>query len=1054
MEPRQSVLARVVGTSLRLRYLVVALGVTMMVVGVGALPAMRVDVFPEFAPPRVEIQTIAVGLSSDDVEALVTVPLEQALNGVPRLDQLRSRSVHQLSSIKLIFKSGTDELLARQQVQERLAEVAPSLPTWAAPPVMLAPLSATSRAVKIGMTSDRYSVMEMSMTAYWTVRARLMQVPGVANVAMWNERIQMLTVQVEPDQMAARGVALDDVMEATADSVDSGLLQFSAGSVIGTGGVVETPNQRIGVRHVLPVVGAGDLAEVTVPQRGGGLARLGDVATVKDDYPPLIGSAVINDSPGLLLVVEKLPWANTVALTQGVEEAIRSLEPGMAGIQFDTTIFQQASFIEIAIRNLTQSLVLGFILVVVILFLFLFEWRVALISVLTIPVSLMSAMLVLYWRGETINTMTLAGLVIALGAVVDDAIIDVENIVRRLRQHRLAGSDRSTASIILDASLEVRAPIVYATLIIVTASVPIFLLQGLTGAFFRPLAISYTLAILASLVVALTITPALCLLLLRGAPIERRESPVVRRLQSGYASGLARVVIRPAPAYAVVAVVMVAGILLVPRLGQSLFPAFKERDFLMHWVLQPGTTTAEMERSMTLASAELRAIPGVRNFGTHIGQANQSDEVHGVNFGENWISVDPSADYEETLEAIQAVIDSYPGMFRDVKTYLKERVGEVSKGAGEPVVLRIYGEDLGVLRGKAAEIKDILAGIEGVTDAHATVSADIPQLEVKADLAKAAAVGLKPGDIRRAASTLVAGEEVGDIFRDGKAYDVVVWSTPQTRSDPQALANLPIDTPSGRAVRLGDVATVRIVPSPNAIEREGDSRYLDVGAEVAERDVGSVVQEFEEKLEGVSFAQGYHADLLGEYAERKAANRQLLITALFAGLAILLLLQASFGRWRLALLVLLTLPMALVGGVLAAWATGGVVTLGSLVGFFTVFGLSARNGILLINHCQHLEREEGVPFGPGLVVRGAKERLSPILMTTLAAGLALVPLVALGERPGQEIEHPLAIVILGGLATSTLLNLFVLPSLYLRFGGPGEPPAAPAPERELVDATV
>jgi CzcA family heavy metal efflux pump len=1049
MTPQRTLLARVVGGSLRFRYLVVAAGVAMMVVGVGALPAMRVDVFPEFAPPRVEIQTIAVGLSSDDVESLVTVPLEQALNGVPGLDQMRSRSVHQLSSIKLIFKTGTDQLLARQQVQERLAEVAPSLPTWAAPPVMMAPLSATSRVVKIGMTSDRYSVMELSMTAYWTVRARLLQVPGVANVAMWNERIQMLTVQVEPDRMAARGVALDDVMEATSDSVDSGLLQYSAGSVIGTGGVVETPNQRIGVRHVLPIVTADDLAEVTVPADGG-FARLGEIATVKDDYPPLIGSAVINDSPGLLLVVEKLPWANTVELTRGVEDAIRSLEPGMAGIAFDTTIFQQASFIEIAIRNLTQSLVLGFLLVVLILGLFLFEWRVALISVLTIPLSLLAAMLVLHLRGETINTMTLAGLVIALGAVVDDAIIDVENIVRRLRQHRRAGSERSTASVILEASLEVRAPIVYATLIIVAASVPIFLLQGLTGAFFRPLAISYTLAIASSLVVALTITPALCLLFLRGAPIERRESPLVRRLQSGYAAGLARVVIRPLPAYVAVAVVTLAGVALVPQLGQSLFPNFKERDFLMHWVLQPGTTTAEMERSMALASADLRAIPGVRNFGTHIGQANQSDEVHGVNFGENWISVDPSADYDATVEAIHDVVDSYPGLFRDVKTYLKERVGEVSKGAGEPVVLRVYGDDLDVLREKAGEIKDILAGIDGVVDAHATVSADVPQLEVKADLAKAAAVGLKPGDIRRAASTLVAGEEVGDVFRGGRAYDVVVWSTPDTRSDPQALARLPIDTPSGGTVPLGEVATVRIVPSPNAIEREGDSRYLDVGAEVEGRAIGSVVDEFEDRLEGVTFARGYHAELLGEYAERQSADRQLKVTAVIAALAVLLLLQAAFGRWRLAFLVLLTLPMALVGGVLAAWATGGIVTLGSLVGFFTVFGLSARNGILLVNHFQHLEQQEGVEFGPGLVVRGARERLSPILMTTLAAGLALVPLVALGDRPGQEIEHPLAIVILGGLVTSTLLNLFVLPSLYLRFGDSARPPAT-TPERELVE---
>ncbi len=1034
MIPRRTLVRLVVTASLRLRYLVAAAGVALMVIGTTLLPGMRLDVFPEFAPPRVEVQTICVGLSTADVESLVTVPLEQALNGLADLDQMRSRSVHQLSSIRLVFKPGTDDLRARQLVQERLAVVTPSLPTWAAPPVMLAPLSATSRVVKIGMTSDTHSIMDLSMMAYWTVRARLLQVPGVANVAMWNEQIKMLAVQVEPERMAAHNVALDDVMESTADAVDSGLLRFSAGSVIGTGGIVETPNQRIGVRHVLPIVTPADLAKVTVDSANGGTVQLKDVARVVEAYPPTIGSAIINDQPGLLLVVEKLPWANTLELTRGVEEAIRSLEPGMPGVAFDTTIFQQASFIEVAIDNLTQSLVLGFLLVVVILGLFLFEWRVALISLVTIPLSLIATMLVLYWRGETVNTMTLAGLVIALGAVVDDAIIDVENIVRRLRQNRLSGSDRSTSSVILEASIEVRNPIIYATLIIVVASIPVFLLPGLAGAFFRPLAASYTLAILASLVVALTVTPALSLILLRKAPIERRESPVVRRLQGGYTRLLNGIVTRPRPVYATVAVITLAGLAVIPQLGQSLFPSFKERDFLMHWVAQPGTTVPEMERTMLLASRDLRAIPGVRNFGTHIGQAMLSDEVHGVNFGENWISVDPSADYEDTTDQIQQVVDSYPGIFRDVKTYLKERVGEVSKGVGEPIALRIYGPDLAVLRAKAEEVKAILAGIDGVKDEHATVSADIPQLEVTLDLAKAAEYGLKPGDVRRATATLVAGEEVGDVFREGKAYDVVVWSTPDNRSDPTTFANLPIDTPTGKRVRLGDVAEVRVAPSPNAIEREGESRYLDVGAEIDERDLGSIVDEFEDKLAAVQFERGYHTELLGEYAERQAANQRLLATAGIAILGILFLLQAALGSWRLAMLTMLTLPMALVGGLLAAFGTGGIISLGSLVGFFTVFGLSARNGILLINHCQHLEHEEGEQFGPAMVIRGARERLSPILMTTLATGLALVPLVILGERPGQEIEHPLALVILGGLFTSTLLSLFVVPSLYLRFG--------------------
>src|SRR6476659_1823749 len=546
-QPRRTLMRWIVGTSLNYRFLVVAIGALLMVFGVAALPSTRVDAFPEFAPPRVVIQTACLGLSTSDVQSLVTVPLEQALHGVEGLETLRSKSVPQLSAIELIFKPDVDLLHARQVVQERMTAVSATLPTWAAPPVMLAPVSATGRAMQIGMTSKDHSVIQMSMSAYWTVRARLLAVPGVANVALWGERLQMMQVQVDPPKMAAHDVALDEVMETTADAVDSGLLRFSTGSVIGTGGTIESPNQRLGVRNVLPIVTPQDLAKVPLRSAGakGGAVQIGDVANVVTDHQPLIGDAVINDGPGLLLVVEKLPWANTVEMTHGVEEAIRSIEPGMPGVQFDTTIFQQANFITEAINNLTQALVLGFVLVIVILALFLFEWRVALISVLTIPLSLTATLLVLHWRGETINTMTLAGLVIALGAVVDDAIIDVENIVRRLREHRLSGQPGTTASVILNASLEVRAPIVYATLIIVAAAVPIFLLQGLTGAFFRPLALSYTLAIVASLVVAVTLTPALALLLLRGVPVERHSSPVVRVLHGGYTALLARILGRP-----------------------------------------------------------------------------------------------------------------------------------------------------------------------------------------------------------------------------------------------------------------------------------------------------------------------------------------------------------------------------------------------------------------------------------------------------------------------------------------------------------------------------
>jgi len=1031
---RRGLMRWIVETSLRFRFIVVAVAVLMMTVGSLQLTKMPVDVFPEFAPPRVEIQTMCNGLSTGDVESLVTVPLEQVLNGIEGLEDMRSKSVPQLSSIQLIFKPDADQLRVRQLVQERLANVTPFLPTWAAPPVMLPPLSATSRVMKIGMTSKDDSLIAMSMMAYWTIRARILRVPGVANVAIWGERLQEMTVQVQPKKLAAQHVTLDKVMEGTADSVDSGLLRFSNGSIIGTGGSIETADQRLGIRHVLPIVTAGDLARVTVENKDGAHVPLGSLATVKEDHQPLAGDAIVDDGPGLLLVVEKLPWGNALEVTQGVDDVIKSLQPGLPNVTFDTHIFRQANFINTSIRNLTEALLLGFLLVLVILVSFLYEWRAALISLVTIPLSLMATLLVLYWQDATINTMTLAGLVIALGAVVDDAIIDLENIMRRLRQYRRAGSEKSTAAIILEASLEVRSPIVYATLIIVAAAVPIFLLPGLTGSFFRPLAVSYTLAIVASMAVALTVTPALALILLRKAPVERRESPLVKRLQRGYGAVLSRIVQRPKSAYAGCLVLVLAGVLVVVNLGQSLFPTFKERDFLMHFITAPGTSVTEEARMITQLSRDLRAIPGVQTFGSHIGQAFLGEEVAGVNFGENWVSIDENADYDETVAAIEAVVQSYPGVYRDVLTYLNERIEEVLTGAKEPIVVRVYGEDLQTIRDKAHEIESKLAGIEGITDDHVDLQVDEPQIEVEVNLDAAAKYGLKPGDVRRAAATLVAGEEVGDIFRAGKAYDTVVWSTPETRNNVAAISNLPIDTPSGKVVKLSDVATVVIRPVPNVIERENDSRRIDVAANVKGRDLGSVVADVKTALEGVTFERGYHAELLGEYAEREAAQNNLGRIAIIAGLAILLLLQVAFGSWRLATLVFITLPIALVGGALAAYIAGGNVSLGSLVGFFTVFGIAARNGILLINHCQHLEKEEGMTFGRDLVLRGARERLSPILMTSLATGLAVVPLVLLGDRPGHEIEYPLAVVILGGLLTSTLLNLFVVPSLYLRFG--------------------
>jgi len=872
------------------------------------------------------------------------------------------------------------------------------------------------------------------MTAYWKIDERLLRVPGVANIAIWGERLKMLQVQVDPERLRDKNVTLDDVMETTADALDVGLLKYSSGAHIGTGGWIDTPNQRLGVRNVLPIITPADLARVRVKNNKD--LTLGDVAEVKEDHQPLIGDAIVNGHPGLLLVVEKFPWGNTLEITRGIDEALQALKPGLPDVTIDAHIFRPAVFIETAIHNLSWALLTGCILVIVVLFAFLYEWRVAFISLVAIPLSLVTAVLVLYLQGATMNTMVLAGLVIALGAVVDDAIIDVENIVRRIREHRLAGGTRSTASIILDASLEVRSPIIYATLIIVLAVVPVFFMTGLAGAFFQPLAVSYAVALLASMLVALTVMPALCLIMLNRVPLERRRSPLADWLRSRYEAGLTRIVRRPAAAYLTVGIITLAGIIAWPFLGQELLPEFKERDVLMHWVTTPGTSLPEMVRVTTRVANEILEIPGIKHTGAHIGQALIMEEVAGSNFGENWISVDPDADFDKAMEDVEAVAHNYPGLYRDVQTYLAERVEEVLAGAPDDIVIRIYGQDLDVLKAKADEIKDAIADVEGISDLHVDLQEKIPQIEVTTNMEAAQRYGIKPGDVRRAAATIIAGNEVGDVFYGDRAYDVQVWGTPNTRQSAASVGELLIDAPGGDHVQLKDVADITIKPSPNIITRENFRRRIDVGLNARSRDLASVVGDVKKRLAGIQFPLEYNAEILGKYAESQNAKREVLVYSLAAAIGIVLLLQVVFSSWRLAILSFVTLPSALVGGILALFLGNGIVSLGALVGFLTVFGIAARNTILLIHHCQHLEKYEGETFGSKLVLRGAKERLAPILMTAATAGLGLVPLVIVGDVPGQEIVLPTAIVILGGLVTSTLLTLFVVPSLYLRFGRP------------------
>lgn len=1027
----------IIGSSIKFRFLVMAFSLALVVFGSQQLRDMPIDVFPEFAPPKIEVQTEGWGMTAAEIEELVTIPMEYALRGTPGVDIIRSSSTRGLSQIVLLFKTGEDVLEARQRVAERLKLAIAELPQSSGMPIMLQPLSSTSRVMKIGISSKVLDIKDLSMVAYWTIRFRLMNVPGVANIPIWGERIKLLNVLADPGRMRAHNVTLQEVMETTSEALDFSLLRYTGGAKTRIDGMLDSPNQRLVIHHKQPVFSPEHLAEVPVAlakKRPTPPPRLRDVADVGWGTWPVVGDAVIDDELGLMMIVEKLPWANTLDVTKGIEAALAELKPGLPDVVIDSAIFRPATFIELSIDNLTRALLIGAVLVVFVLGAFLFEWRVALISIIAIPMSLIAAWLVLKHQGATINTMVLAGFVVALGSVVDDAIIDVENILRRLRQRRRSGSAKSTARIILEASLEVRPAILQATLIIVLAVTPVFFMGGLAGSFFEPLAMAFLLAMLASMGVAMTITPALCFLLLDRSTTESRESPLVPWLKRIYHGMLSRVVKSPRVTFAFTLVVVLTGLGVYPLLGESLLPAFKERDFLMHWVPAEGTSHPETFRITQKASVELRQIPGVLNFGAHIGRAVGGDEPYGVNFTENWISIDPEAEYDKTRGAVEKAVEGYPGMRRDVQTYLRERIKEVLTGSSESLVVRLFGPELSVLRESARKVHDALKDIPGIVDLHIGQQVLIPQIQVKVDLDKVGQYGLKPGDVRRMASVIMSGQEVTDIHRDGKVYDVWVWSSESTRSNIDDVREFLIDTPYGGRVRLGDVADVDLVSTPNKIKRENNSRRIDVESNVKGRDLGSVAEDVEDVIERMQFPVGYYPEVLGEYKEREAAAERILYVSIAVAIAIFLILHASFENWRLASLIFLGLPAALVGCMLAAYFGDGVISLGSLVGIITVLGIVARNGILLIQHYRYLEQEEGEPFGLELIMRGASERLSPILMTTLCTGLALLPLIVPGSIPGHEIEHPMAVVILGGLVTSTLLTLFVVPVLYLRFG--------------------
>lgn len=1025
----------IIGTSLQFRFLVLGIAAALVVFGGVQLRKMPIDVLPEFAPPVVEVQTEAAGLSAEEVQDLITLNLEELLSGVPWLDSIRSQSVTGLSSIILTFQRGTDIMKARQMIQERLT-LAYTLPNVATPPVIMQPMSATARFMMVGLSSDKIDPTELSLLARWTIKPRLLGVSGVANVAIWGQRLRQMHVHIDPNRLRDAKVTQDDIIAAAGDALWVSPLTFLKGSAPGTGGWIDNRNQRLTVQHTMPIETPEDMAKVAVATpslllSGKGMS-LGEVAEVTFAHPPLIGDAVVKNGNGLILVIEKFPSANTLEVTRGVEQALAELGRGLPGVQVDTSVFRLASYVEDSVANLTQALIAGAVLVALAVGGFLYNWRSALIGLVSMGLSLLAALIALHLSGATINTMVLAGLVVALGVVIDDAVVDVAKLLGRLRERGPGGA--SIQSIIWQRMAETRRAATYATLVVLLAVAPIFFMGGVSGAFFEPLALSYVLAVLASMAVALTVTPILSLMLHGKASNGIGESPLALRLQERYEALLRRAIQGHRRLFVGTAAAMLAGAVLVPLLGQSLLPELQERELLVNWSTPPGTSHAETQRITTRVSDELRSLPGVLSVGAHVGRAVTGDQVVGINASQIWLSLDPAADRDKTVAAIRTAIENYPGVDRSVQTYLRDKVGEVLTGESKAIVVRIYGQKREVLAQKAEEVRQALSGIKGIVDLRAGGQVEETQVQVRVNLDAAGRAAVKPGDVRRSSATVFSGLVVGYLFKEQKIYEVVVWGAPEVRQSLSDIRDLWVEKSDRTHARLGDVADVSLVSTPTVIRHERISPYVDVVANVSGRDPGSVVDEVEDRLEKVAFPLEYHPEILGEYAERLAAQRRMLGVASAAVIGIFLLLQACFGSWRLASIAFLALPAAAAGGLLGVLAGGGVVSLGSLVGFLAVLGIAARNVVLLICHLQHLETRAGLPFGIDQIVRATRERFTPTLASAAAIVAALLPIALFGANPGLEIVQPTALVIIGGLATSTLVTLFVVPAIYLAIG--------------------
>jgi CzcA family heavy metal efflux pump len=1029
------VLNRIIEWALRNRLLVLIAASALLIYGGIVTYRAHVDVFPDLTAPTVTILTESHGLAPEEVESLVTLPIEAAMNGTAGVFRVRSNSAIGISIVFVEFEFGTDIYRARQLATEKLQQV--RLPADVPPPV-LGPISSTMGEIMlISMTSKTTSPMELRSIADWIVRPRLLGVSGVSQVMIIGGETKQYQVLVDPGKLADYKLTLEEVTEAV-----------GASNANASGGFLERPNEEFLIRARARVYSTEDLANSVVAVREGTPILLSNIATVQQGPALKRGDGSFNMQPAVVATIQKQPNANTLELTEQIEQTLATLKPTLpADVTIDTKAFQQADFIKRAISNVNWSLLEGGVMVSIVLFLFLWNFRTTFISLTAIPLSLVTAILVMSYFGITVNTMTLGGLAIAIGALVDDAIIDVENVFRRLKQNAHSLTPEPVTRVIFKASSEIRNSILFATLIIVLVFLPLFSLGGFEGRMFAPLAFAYIISITASLFVALTVTPVLCYYMLGHSKLlqDERDSRLVAWLKRRYARVLNWTLRHPYKIIGTSAAMLLVAVLLFPLMGREFLPPFNEGALNINASLPPGSSLQESNRIGSIIEGALHEVPEVVSTTRRTGRAELDEHAAGVNTSEiEVVTEEGDRPHSEMMEEVRQKLARIPGVTAEVGQPISHRIDHLLSGTRAQIAIKLFGPDLATLRNKAGEIRDAMSGVPGIVDLLVEPQVGVPQVQVNMDRQAAAAVGLTAEQLAETVDTAFNGHAASQVLEEQRTYDVLVRFDDTARQSVETISNTLIDAPTGVKVPIAQVAQVRVDQGPNTINRENVQRRIIVQANVADRDLGSVIEDVRAAItQKVQLPQGYFVQYGGQFESQEKASRQILLLSVVAIAGIFLLLYIALKSVRSAFLVMANLPLALIGGVVMVFLSGGTLSIASLVGFITLFGIATRNGIMLISHYSHLMTEEGVSFRDA-IVQGSMERLSPILMTALVTGVGLIPLALGVGDPGKEIQQPMAVVILGGIFTSTFLNMIVIPALYLKYGRE----EAPSPARD------